>query len=257
MPEERAPGWEQRLLERSAAELAYPPAPALASAVLARITAGPERTPLRARPIALAIGAVVALLLGLSGWLLVSRDLREAVADFLGLAVENERITILPPPPAGTTVTPFPTPQRPGAFATPVSAAAAAAALPAGVFLPPGHGEPRAYYLVRYLEQLVLILEYETFDLWEAGPAVFEKGFVFSKGVTILEELTVGGRPAYWLDGGGHIVRVLDSEGKEVAGSVRTVEGKTLVWRGAERNYRLETLALTKEQALAIAETLP
>ncbi len=257
MTDQHAPGWEQAMLERAAQEVAYPPAPALTAAVLARISEAPAPAPWRSRPLALALGAVVALVIGLSGWLLVSRDLREAVADFLGLAVENERITILPPPPAGTTPTPFPAPQRPEQFATPVTAAEAARGLAFVPALPDGLGQPRAYYLVRFLEQPVVILEYGEFDLWEAASVVFEKGFVFSKETTILEQLTVGGKPAYWLGGGGHIVRVIGPDGKEVAGSERTVDGNTLVWRGALLNYRLETRTLTKEEALAIAETLP
>lgn len=246
------------MLERAAREATYPPAPRLAGAVLARIgvaDAAPTRPQRRAFVPVLA--AVIALLLAVAASLLASRDLREAVASFLGLAVENERIEILPTPPAGTTPTPFPTPQRPAEFATPATAVEVTSALPFRPALPPGYGEPKRYYLVRYFDRTVVILEYDPFDLWEADAVVFEKGFVFSKGVTVLEELTVRGQPAYWIDGGGHIVRVVGSDGKEAAGSVRTVEGKTLVWRGAGRNYRLETRSLTKAEAVAIAESLP
>lgn len=123
--------------------------------------------------------------------------------------------------------------------------------------LPPEIGEPVGYYLARFLERTVVIAEYRQFDLWIADQVVFEKGFVFSKDATVLEQLRVRDQPAYWLDGGGHIVRVLDGAGREVVGSSRTVEGKTLVWRGLNRNYRLETRALTKAEAIAIAELLP
>ena len=257
MAERHAPGWEREVLERAAREAIYPATPSLAAPVLAQIEVqkpAPERMR-RARLTVFA--ATVAVLLGLAGSLVASRGLRGAVADFLGLAVENEVIQILPTPPPGTTPTPFPTPQRLDEYATPVTAAEAAVALPFPPALPPAYGEPLNHYLVRYLDRTVVILEYDGFDLWEADAVVFEKGFVFSKGVTVLEQLTVRGQPAYWIDGGGHIVRVLDSTGKEVTGSVRTVEGKTLVWRGANRNYRLETRLLTKAEALAIAESLP
>jgi hypothetical protein len=67
----------------------------------------------------------------------------------------------------------------------------------------------------------------------------------------------VGGQAAYWIAGGGHIVRFVDASGTVVAGSERTVERNTLIWQSASgTNYRLET-DLTQAEALALAETLP
>jgi hypothetical protein len=257
MVDARTPGWERELLERAASDAKYPLTPSLAGPVLARIDArsaapGPNR-----RTVLTAVVAAAAVMLGIAGSLLVSGNLREAVAGFLGLAVENEVIQILPTPPPGTTPTPFPAPLALEQFATPVTPGEAARVLPLPPALPEPIGDVVGYYLAQYLERTVVIVEYQQFDLWIAESIVFEKGFVFSKGVTVIEQLTVRGQPAYWLDGGGHIVRVLDSQGQEVVGSVRTVEGKTLVWRSANRNYRLETLTLTKSEAVAIAESLP
>ncbi len=254
MTDELTTGWERELLERAAREATYPPTPSsLAMAVFARLDS-PQHRPGRTARAFMTVGVTAAVIvLAFVGSLFVSKDLRGAVADFLGLAVENERIEILPAPPAGTTPTPFPTPVRLDDFATPV----AATGLPFPPDIPTGYGEPRGYYVVRYLDRDVVILEYDKFTLWEADSVVFEKGLVFSKTVRVLEQLTIRGAAAYWIDGGGHIVRVVDGSGKEVTGSVRTVEGKTLVWRNGGRNYRLETQLLTKAEAVAIAESLP
>jgi len=252
--------WEQDLLARSAADFAYPPTPDVVSRVSAAVAAAPAR----GRPAAvrrLRPAGVLALVLAITAAaVLAVPSVRDAVADFLGLAVPGERIEILPTPAPWVTPTPFPTPQDIAAIATPIAKEGAASRLGFVPAYPPGRGEPRGIYLVDYAGVAVLVLDYEEFALWETRSGIFEKALGgFGKGLppsTVLEQMTVNGRPAYWIQGGGHIVRFIGPDGKEVAGSQRTVLGNTLVWRGEATNYRLET-DLPKERAIAIAASLP
>jgi hypothetical protein len=258
MPETPSTNWEEAMLSRLAAGLSYPVTPDIAAAVRARLAEGPP-LPVAERRRAwapLVAGAVTVLLLTVALTLAVSRNVREAVADFLGLAVPGEEIHLLPTPAPGVTPTPFPTPRPLDSYATPTTLDRAAERLGFAPVLPPGDSSPAGVYVLDYAGAAVLVLQYKRFDLWETDGAIFQK-FVFSKGTQVLEELTVKGQPAYWIAPGSHIVRVIGADGKEVAGSEQTVTRNTLVWQGPSRmNYRLET-ELSKEEAVQLAETLP
>ncbi len=257
MPETPSRNWEEAMLSRLAEGLTYPATPGIAAAVRARLADGPRAVAGRRRAwVPVVAGAVGALLLASALALVVSRDVREAVADFLGLAVPGEEIHLLPTPAPGVTPTPFPTPRSLQSYATPTTLDSAARRLGYAALLPPGEGTPEGVYIVDYQGAPVLVLQYERFDLWETDGVIFQK-FVFSKGTQVLEELTVKGQPAYWIAPGSHIVRVIGPDGKEVAGSEQTVTRNTLVWQGPSRmNYRLET-ELSKDEALRLAESLP
>ncbi len=249
--------WLELLLDAASAT-PYPPTPSLAEAVLGRIDARPA-SPAHGhrRRLSLAMAAIGVGLLALAAATVVSRDVRDAVAGFLGLAVEGERIELLPTPGPGVTPTPFPTPQNIESFATPIALGDVEGRLGFVAVLPGGRGVPEASYIAEFAGGRSLILDYETFDLWESREAFFEK-FVFSKGVSgPPRELTINGRPAYWISGAAHIVRFIGPDGRDVVGSQRTVLGNTLVWRGATLNYRLEVDSMSLEEALAIAESLP
>ena len=258
MPDPNQLTEQERLLGDIAAAFVYPPTPELAPAVLSRLAAGSTRSK-QERPGRLALFATALAVAGLAmlAATVLLRDLREAVADFLGLAVENERIEVLPTPLPGVTPTPFPTPQSIEAYATPIAAAEVATRLGFAAELPRERGLPRATYVTEFAGGRALILQYDGFDLWESRESAFEK-FVFSKSVAAAPlELTINGRPAYWISGAAHIVRFIGSDGKEVAGSQRTVLGNTLVWRGNTLNYRLEVDTMSLEEAREIAESLP
>ena len=254
--------WEELLLESAAARIEYPPTPPLASAVSAALAKQTPQRRLRPHPAArLALAALAVIVAATAAALILMKDVRESVADFLGLAVEGEEIRILPTPAPGVTPTPFPTPQGLSSVATPVSREAVTARLGFAPQFVPGQPEP-AIYVAPYVGVTVLVLDYPEFDLWETDNGLFEKLAAvgsFEKGAPAgtVEQVTVNGRPAYWLSGReGHIVRFIGADGKEAAGSQRTVLGNTLAWHGERLNYRLET-ELPRERAIAIAETLP
>jgi hypothetical protein len=256
MPETPSTNWEEAMLSRLAEGLTYPATPNIASAVRARLAEGPVVVVERRRAWAPVVaGAVGVVLLAVALTLAVSGDVREAVAEFLGLAVPGEEIHLLPTPAPGVTPTPLPTARPLQSYATPTTLDGAATRLGFKAVLPPGEGTPKAVYIVDYQGAPVLVLEYGRFDLWEADAVVFLK-FVFSKETPVLEQLTVKGQPAYWLAGGSHIVRVVGTDGKEIVGSERTVTRNTLVWHGAALNYRLET-ELSNDEAVKLAEGLP
>jgi hypothetical protein len=232
--------------------------PDVAAAVRARLAEGPP-VPVAERRRAwapLVAGAVTVLLLTVALTLAVSRNVREAVADFLGLAVPGEEIHLLPTPAPGVTPTPFPTPRPLTSYATPTTLDGATAGLGFAPVLPRDAGQPKGVYVVGYQGFTVLVLQYDRFDLWEADLVAFEK-FVFTKETVVLAQPSINGQPAYWIEGGGHIVRVTGPDGRELVGSERTVTRTTLVWRGAGGlNYRLET-EQPKDEAIRLAETLP
>lgn len=256
--------WTEELIVQAAFSMDYPPTPDIAAVIRTRLAANaPLRRPAFPFPgplvRALVAGAAV-LSLGLAAILSASSGAREAIAEFLGLRVAGEQIAILTPPAAGETATPFPSPVALESYATPVPASGLASAVGFEPVYPPGYGDPDATYVVDYADVKVAVLQYEDFNLWEAnlaGPEFDKRILFFGKGVAVLEELTVNDQPAYWIAGGGHIVRFVGADGTVVAGSERTVDRDTLVWRSATGvNYRLET-GLALEDALAVAETLP
>ena len=247
----------------------YPPTPDLVSAVRSRLVTAPPRggTRLAVPRLAWAAGlALIAVAGAFAVAMLASSGARDAVADFLGLSVEGEQITILPTPRSGETATPFPTPRALETYATPVPFDSLPVAAGFTPVLPSGAGAPSSSFVADFAGLKVVIFQYERFDLWQVrltgqdfGKSVggiFEKG-LFTKESRVLEELTVNLQPAYWISNGSHIVRVVDARGTVVAGSERTVDRNTLVWRSATGiNYRLET-DLTRDEALEIARTLP
>ncbi|MBA4180868.1 MAG: hypothetical protein C0506_09795 [Anaerolinea sp.] len=260
-------GFEQELLTSAAEGFPYPETPDLRAGVRLRLAVPQAGTgqPWLRRGLAAAIVAVVAVLITVS----VSREARDAVADFLGLAVEGEQVRILPTPAPGVTATPFPSPQPLETYATPTTLLGARSLLEFEPRLPAGQGEPRGVYTIQYIGVNVLVLDYERFALWEFRDLAAEKGVVdksvggvfdgatADKMVERVDATTVSGRPAYWISGGPHFVRFIGPDGTPVAGSARTVERDTLIWRGASgTNYRLE-IEGTLDEALAIATTLP
>lgn len=255
MTAERHGAWEEQLLAEVAAAIEWPPTPELRTRVVAAIATRPAARRPWARP-ALVFAAAAALALAL---LLAVEPARTSVAEFFGL-VEGDRIEFLPTPAPGVSPTALPTPIGIEETGVPSSLEALARRTGFEHALPEGAGDLEGVYLVGYNGFAVGVLQYERLDLWQARGTDFG---AFGKNVpqgTIIETPRVGegvdDGVGYWIESGGHIVRFFDAEGREVAGSQRTVDRNTLIWRGAETFYRLET-DLPLEDALAIARSLP
>ncbi|MEX1104026.1 MAG: hypothetical protein WED87_07235 [Dehalococcoidia bacterium] len=258
--------WTEELLVRAAMTIDYPPTPDISAAVRLRLAAGaPARAvPGRsgpatqwARPLGVGLAVVVvAFVVALSA----SSGAREAVAEFLGLRVKGEQIAILPTPAPDATATPFPSPVAIEQYATPVAASDLATEVGFEPARPADAGNLQATYVIDYDGLLVAVLQYERFDLWQVAldGGTFDKGIpFFQKGATVLQETSVNQQPAWWIAGGGHIMRFVGPDGTVVAGSERTVDRNTLVWHSATgMNYRMET-DLSLAEAAAIAGTLP
>lgn len=245
-------GWEMEMLEDLARAVTYPATPDLERAVLTRLgTASPARA-IPSWRLAIAGLAAPAVAFGLV--LVASKDVREAVADFLGLAVEGERIEVLPTTPAGTTATPFPTPVPLDRIARKVTLAEAATVAGFEPVLPTNLGVPAAVYVLGSPETIVV--DYGAVQVWEFELA--DEIFV-GKGVTgggaVVAQVTVNGKPGYWITGGERIVTTMRADGTPVAGTMRTVLENALVWADDGLYRRIEGPA-TLEEAQAIAESM-
>jgi hypothetical protein len=254
----------EELLVQAARSVDYPSTPDIAAAVRARLAAHQAACP-RTRPVAprwvrpLAAGLAV-LAVGLVVALSASSGAREALAEFLGLRVRGERVAILTPPAGGAGATPFASPVALEYYATPVASTELEALVGFEPQQPAGSRELLGTYVIDYDGLQVAVLQFDEFDLWQVNldRALFDKEVpFFEKGVRLLAETSVNGQPAWWIEGGGHIMRFVGSDGTVVAGSERTVDRNTLAWRSASgMNYRMET-DLQMQEAVAIAQTLP
>jgi hypothetical protein len=221
--------------------------------VLSRIAgASPRRQPRTPAPFGIAAAAAVAAVVVIAGAALAVPGSRSAIAEFFG--IEGSRIERLPAPPPGATATPLPRAEDIRGVATPLTLSDVPAFGGVDPALPDGYGEPSAIYGFDFAIQFI-VLQYPEFDLWEGRPdgATVEKGLPEG---TLLEDTTVNGVPARWVSEGSHVVRFVDDTGAVVAGSQRTVDRNTLIWRTEYAFYRIET-GLPLEDALEIAESLP
>jgi len=243
-------GWEENMLVELARAVAYPAAPDLRSMVAARMV--DPATPAPQRPWRLAAGALAAIVLAVALTLFVSREAREAVADFLGLGVQGERIEVLPTPPAGTTATPLPTPVLLGSIAQKVSREDAIRFSGIQPKLPASLGAPRDYFLVGS-DPALFVADYGQLQIWEfslADEIFIGKGLI--GGGDVVQSMMVNGKPGYWIKGGERIVTVMGSDGKERSGTQRTVLEPALVWAEGGLYRRIEG-PTTLEAALALA----
>lgn len=240
------------MLEDLARAVAYPPAPDLRPAVLARV-AQPQASRPGPRVLRIGAGALVIAVAALALVLAASRDAREAVADFLGLAVEGEQIEVLPTAPAGTTPTPFQPPVPLERIARKVTISEAAAVAGFKPVLPSSLGEPLAVFVLGSPETIVV--DYGAVQVWEFE---LSNEIFIGKGVTggeVVFEVVVNGSRGYWIRGGERIVTIVRGDGTPVAGTTRTVLENALVWADGGLYRRIEGPA-TLEEAQAIAETM-
>ncbi len=244
--DEHETNWELDLLVAHAAEFEYPATPNIGAAVLRRAAAGPGERVRQARRLSFAIVVVAIIAAGIA---LALPGPRDAVADWLGLRVQGVVIDRLPPG-----VDQLPSAVDVQELATITDLEGAAALLGFEPVLVSGFGEPRSVLVVDYDGNSFAVLIYEEFDLWQS-----DGGGYFAKGLppgTVLEALTINGFPAYWMEGGPHLVTFYGDDGEPVAGSVRTVLRNTLLIRTDHLFYRLET-ELGLEKAKEIAASFP
>ena len=249
--------YDNGLLSRAAARMTYPATPDLRTRVLAALTPeagsanGGQPTPaVRSARLVWLSAAAAVVAIAIAAALPGSRG---AIADFFGIA--GSEIELLPTPPLGVTPTPFP-PEAPlEDIGTRVSLEEAERLAGFALALPRNERSDAAF-IVRYGDQIVAVLRFERFDLWEARLepfAHFGKGA--PSGVTV-EDTLVAGRPARWVSGGTHFMQYVDASGSPVEESLRTVERNTLIWNDGATFFRMET-DLPLPDALEIAESLP
>jgi hypothetical protein len=241
----------EAMLQRAAAVVVYPPAPALASRVLDRIEREPAPRPLAApawgarAAAAIATAAIVAL-----GAALAVPQSRDALADFFGLGhVQVDVGPVLGPPPPVLS---------PDSFARPAGVAEVALAVDFPLRFPTRDGDrlvPGAAYLQGVGDDIpvaIFVYEDEGFDLYETRRGFFGKDVPSPE---LVHEITFDGHPALWIDRGGHIATFLDVEGRIVIESRRTVDRATLLWEEEGVTYRLEA-SLSQTEAIAVAESM-
>ena len=243
----------ERQLSGLASAVSYPPTPSLAAAVNARLAHQGSERPRRFR-LAVAVAAALFLLAAATAVLLV-RDSREAVADFLGLAVRGERIEILPAAPSPAPgVSPTPTAPPLDAVAERTTLEVAAAVVPFEPYVPPGVAVTDVF-LLEFLGVPGLVLRTPTFDLWQ-----FENENVFigkggGAGHIRVDTERVDGQPAYWVTGGPRVLVGRDAAGNETTGVEISTSVNALIWAEGGITFRLEG-DLSREEAIAIAEAL-
>jgi hypothetical protein len=256
----------------------YPPTPALAGRVAARLRRGPS--PRRQSRIAFFSGSVLA-----SGR-------RRALATALVLAILVLGLTMAVSPTARTTLAEFfrlqrievaliesrpttsPSPSAPSGFEGVAGSATLAEARSKADFpvqlpsYPEGLGEPDAVYFQDLQPGQQLILVYQAkpglglkprdgknilFTLFQ-----FKTQGIFQKQIfpeTLVEETEVEGTRALWFQGAAHYLQYRNAGGKMITELQRLVEGNTLAWEMGEVTYRLET-SLPKAEVIKIAESL-
>jgi hypothetical protein len=255
MPERRLTDQELELaLREVGAGVAFPPTPDLASSVRARLS---RPTPL---PIETGRGgtarrrfgrprfalAAAALLLAALLVLAASPDARTAVADALGL-----RGILISQLPSAPTVTPAPL-----QLGERLDLAAAQARVPFRLLQPSALGAPTEVYVDPAVGGGQVAFVYRGRLLLTQFQAGLEPGF-FAKGLgpdTRLEQLTVNGGRAFWIEGRPHLFYYRDRSGEIRDESVR-LAGNVLLWEQGGLTLRLEG-NVSKDEAVRIASSV-
>lgn len=249
--------WKQRL-QKTASVFPYPPTPDIATAIRPRLSAKVVRpwSPFAVikpqRQLAW-IAAAVCLILAA---LMIVPQVRAAVRDFLQIGAIRifqdslPEMTPTAPPPhhslaqlAGETT-----------LSEAEARAGFAVKLPA---YPPDLGQPDHVYYQEIGGPMVIMVWLEPDNdkavrmmLYILGDGVFGGKFQ----PDLVEETTVNGQPAYWVQGAHHLLFY----GRDYAPNpafVRLVEGNVLLWVYDEVTYRLES-TLSREEMARIAESV-
>jgi hypothetical protein len=247
--------WLEDALGRLAEEASLPVTPDLASRVLASVKDNRPARPasrLIVKLAAVAAIALVAIAIGISA----SREAREAVADFLGLGVEGERIEVLSPTvgPRPSTPTATITPDFEG-FAEPVSLAEAQERMTFAIVVPEGV-EVEQVYVLDFLGLEGVVLRTSEYDLWQFRN---DRGQFLGKGIYGSEQIQpvpVHGAEGYWVTGGPRLLEGRDADNRPITGVVVVTTVQALIWSEDTLTFRLEG-EMEREEAIAIAESLP
>lgn len=243
----------ERALVGLGAELDLPEAPDVTAAVLRRISEVPARRRVPGRRalvlafvvLAVAIGAVMAVppartaileLFGLKGATVQRVDTLPAVPRSTVTALE------LGKPVSGASLAGFVVPEALGA----PDAVYRSSAVPGGkvsLVYEPGPTVPRSLYT----GVGILVTEFRG----DLDPEFVEK---FAAGGTGVEQLTVGGSPALWLEGEPHVVVFRTAGGSRLEDIVRLAGNTLLVQRG-DLLVRIEG-EIDRDRAVEIAESL-
>ena len=251
----------EQALVRLGGELDFPETPDVAAAVRRRLGEAPGRKRVRL-PEARRLAVAFAVLLAVVGAVLAVPPARSAILEFLGLrGATIERVETLPELPEGV---------RDLIPGRSVSLEDAQQSVEFEVLVPGLLGEPDDVFYSASVPGGRISLVYRPDESLPAsrytgvGLLVTEfrgdftpelVGKLVDGGVAV-EPVTVGGQPGYWIEGGPHVVFFRDARGDVLEDTMRLAGNTLLVERGTTL-VRLEgSRELTRERALAIAESL-
>jgi hypothetical protein len=219
-------------------ELAFPPQPDLAPAVLARLHGKPfpwRRAALAFALVLVALGAALAV-----------PQARSALQRWFHVGGATVvRVETLPPAVERS---------QAGGLGRPVTVAEAGRRLGFPLELPPLHGAPRVYMVGDSLASVVLRAHGTTVllsEFYSYSTQALKKLAVHG---TSVEPARVRGAPGLWIEGGPHTLSWID---RSTGYSERPIliHGNVLLWLRGGVTLRLEG-RLTKAQALEIARTV-
>lgn len=271
--------WEQAVQE-TAATFTYPPTPDVTGAVVQRLRWQPALRP--ARPLAsqprLAWALVLAVLL--IGGLMAVPQVRAAVLQVLRVGAVTIFVAESTPTPTALS-TAVPATAQPGLAVTlPATAAPAASPTPATLTgslpnlagavtlaeaqaqvgfplrlptYPPDLGPPDRVFHQDRLNALVVLLWLEPDRPQEIRLALYlveGEDFGIKKEVGLVQETTVNGATAIWVEG-PHMLQLRDGRLEPWY----FIEGNVLIWFDGRVTYRLES-GLSLAEAVRIAESL-
>jgi hypothetical protein len=255
------------VLERALRDLGsaypYPPTPSLAAGVRARIVAQPavpvRRAPIWRDPWRLALAAAVLLVLA-GAAALINPATRDVIAHFFHVR--------------GVVVTRVPSPQpsissNPLYLGQPVTLDDAQAQVAFAIVVPPALGTPDAVYLDNTIPGGEVALAYKPRPgiplVPETNLGVLVTEFrgdlspqlILKQGEpgTRIEETSVNGDHAWWLEGKPHMIVVRQGPDENRPETLR-LAANTLVWEHAGVTYRIES-NLSKAEAMRLAAGLP
>lgn len=247
------PDLERELRELGAA-VAFPPTPDLAAPVRRRLDAA---EPAPRRPFSFRRGLVLAfaVLLVAVGAVMAVPQARTAIFEWLGLrGVTIERVPTTP------TATRTLSAADELDLGEPVTLDEARRRVGYPLVVPPGElGRPDAVYVSEAVPGGQVAFVYLEGDdvrvLFSEFRAGLEEDFIAKMAgpETVVEAVTVGGEPGWWLAGEPHEFLYLDPETGDPRAETLRLATNTLLWQRGELTLRLEG-DLSRREALRIAE---